>query len=125
MCVARVDEFRRRGQLRRRGRGLRRQRGRLHRRPGSGWQRRRRRHPRLLVLGRLRLLHLGPFSGAGATAHDNTAHGNMICNSGPPPQPRDPLDETNGTNVTGTVNVSDCAALPSAAAAVVAAAGPR
>ena len=62
---------------------------------------------------------------AGATAHDNTAHGNTVCNSGPPPQPRDPLDETNGTNVTGTVNVSDCAALPPAAAAIVAAAGPR
>ena len=62
---------------------------------------------------------------AGATAHDNTAHGNVVCNSGPPPQPRDPLDETNGTNVTGTVNVTDCAALPPAAAAVVAAAGPR
>ena len=67
----------------------------------------------------------GPTGGPGCQAHDNTAHGNTICNSGPPSQSRDPLDEVNGPNVTGTVNVSDCLRLPLAAAAVVAAAGPR
>ena len=64
-------------------------------------------------------------AGGGAAAHDNTAHGNTICNSGPPPKARDPLDEVNGSNVTGTVNVTDCSTLPAAARAVVAAAGPR
>lgn len=67
----------------------------------------------------------GPTGGPGCRAHDNTAHGNTICNSGPPSQSRDPLDEVNGPNVTGTVNVSDCSRLPLVAGAVVVAAGPR
>ena len=67
----------------------------------------------------------GQASTGGAAAHDNTAHRNTICNSGPPPKPRDPWDEVNGVNVTGTVNVTDCSALPAAARAVVEAAGPR
>jgi hypothetical protein len=63
----------------------------------------------------------------GAAAHDNTAHGNTVCNSGPPPQNRDPWDEiTGGANVTRTINVTgDCSAIPASARAVVAAAGPR
>ena len=61
----------------------------------------------------------------GAAAHDNTARRNTICNSGPPPMPRDPWDEVDGPNVTGTVNVTDCSAIPPTARAVVKAAGPR
>jgi hypothetical protein len=64
---------------------------------------------------------------ASAQAHDNTAHNNTICNAGPPPPNRDPYDEVNGTNVTGTANVTggDCNDLPQLAKGVVLAAGPR
>lgn len=64
----------------------------------------------------------------GAAAHDNTAHGNTICNSGPLPKNRDPWDEiTGGPNVTGTIVVDrkNCTTLPAAARVVVASAGPR
>jgi hypothetical protein len=68
----------------------------------------------------------------GGEAHDNYAHNNTICNAGPVPQARDPWDEVNGTNVTGTTNVTAAAAgrgciaaLPPMAASVVAEAGPR
>jgi hypothetical protein len=61
----------------------------------------------------------------GAAAHDNTARNNTICNAGPVPPPRDPWDEPTGENVTGTANVTDCRALPPAAAEVARQAGPR
>eukprot|EP00037_Helgoeca_nana_P017943 m.171137 g.171137 ORF g.171137 m.171137 type:complete len:748 (-) comp24220_c0_seq1:311-2554(-) len=68
-------------------------------------------------------------------AHDNTAANNTICNAGPVPPQRDPWDEVNGSNVTGTVNVTALAihtfggsclqALPQFAADVVRESGPR
>ena len=61
----------------------------------------------------------------GAAARDNTARNNTICNAGPVPPPRDPWDEPTGKNVTGTANVTDCHALPPAAAEVARQAGPR
>lgn len=67
----------------------------------------------------------GQAATGGAAAHDNVAHSNTICNSGPPPRPRDPWDEVQGPNVTGTVNLSDCSAIPPATRAIMKAAGPR
>ena len=51
---------------------------------------------------------------------------NFNCNAGNVTSPdRDTYDEIDGANVTGTVTVSDCDALPAAAKAIIQAAGPR
>ena len=68
-----------------------------------------------------------------ATAHSNTASGNSVCNSGIQGHPniwasdlsRDPFNVIGGINVTGTINVSDCSALPPKGTAVITAAGVR
>ena len=67
--------------------------------------------------------YAGPMGGA---AINNTARQNTICNSGAIPPSRNPFERIPGPNVTGTINVSDCAAdLPAAARGVVGSAGPR
>jgi hypothetical protein len=61
----------------------------------------------------------------GGVAINNTARNNTVCNSGAVPPSRNPFERIPGPNVTGTVNVSDCANLPAAARDVIANAGPR
>ena len=64
----------------------------------------------------------GPMGGI---AHNNTAKNNTICNSGAVPPSRNPFERIPGPNVTGTVNVTNCAELSAAARGVVSNAGPR